>query len=58
MSVTAGVVMYWERIQKLGARVLCAQALRIGGFSGENVSGKASLKMPTVINVGAPAAQV
>ena len=58
MSVTAGVIMYRECIQKLGARAVCAQVLGIGGFSGESVGRKASLKMPAVSNVDAPGAQV
>lgn len=57
MSVTARVILHREHIQKLGARAVCAQALRIEGFSGESVSGKVNLKMPAVSNVDAPGSQ-
>lgn len=58
MSVTAGVVMYWDHIQKLGVRAVHARALRIRGFSGEIVGAKASLRMPAVSKVDTPGAKV
>lgn len=57
VSVAAGVVMDQEHIQKLEARALRAQALGMGGFSGESVGGKPSLKMPAVSSIDAPGAQ-
>ena len=58
MSVAAGVALYQEHTQKLGARAIHAQALGIGLFSVESVGGKPSLKMPAVSKADSPGAQV